>query len=376
MKINDNMKEKILTYVIIILISLVFYFLFFHFNSVYNYVRYFFSLISPFIVGFALAFLLNKPMEYIEFTLLGNIKLSPVHKHTIASIGALLFGIGVIVLFLLILVPQLIDSTISLIDSFPSYLNSFEGMLNEFIEKNNIDLEVLDDIIYNFDILKTISGAFTAFLANAPAVFYGFTNGIINIFVSIMAAFYMLLEKKRFIRYVKKINYAIFPKDMANYLNEKTLFSGKVFNDFIIGKAVDSLIIGLICYLGMVILQLPYAVLLSVVVGITNIIPVFGPFIGAIPGIFILLIINPMYALYFALFILALQQFDGNILGPFILGDKLGIPSLFILFSVCIGGALFGVVGMFIGVPAFTIIFIIIKEMVNYQLEKKGIKGL
>lgn len=376
MKINDNMKEKILTYVIIILIAIVFYFLFFHFNSVYGFIKYFFSLISPFIVGFALAFLLNKPMEYIEFKMLGNVKLSPVHKHTIASIGALLFGIGLLLLFLLILVPQLVESTMSLIDSFPDYLTSFEEMFNEFIERNNIDLTMLDDILNNFDFFKTISSAFTAFLTNAPAVFYGVTNGIINIFVSIMAAFYMLLEKERFIRYVKKINYAVFPQEMANYLNEKTLFSGKVFNDFIIGKAIDSLIIGIICYLGMLILQLPYAVLLSVVVGITNMIPVFGPFIGAIPGIFILLIINPMYALYFALFILALQQFDGNILGPFILGDKLGIPSLFILFSVCVGGALFGVVGMFIGVPAFTIIFIIIKEIVNYQLEKKGIKEL
>ena len=173
--------------------------------------------------------------------------------------------------------------------------------------------------------------------------------------------------------YVKKINYAIFPIQASEYLHRMALASADIFNNFIIGKAIDSLIIGILCYIGSLIFQFPYALLLSVFVGVTNMIPVFGPFIGAVPGMFILFIIHPITALYFALFIFVLQQFDGNILGPLILGAKLGLPSIGILFSVVIGGGLFGIIGMFIGVPCFAVIYMAVKEFVAYRLEKKAL---
>ena len=149
------------------------------------------------------------------------------------------------------------------------------------------------------------------------------------------------------------------------------LSSCDIFNNFIIGKAIDSNIIGILCYIGTVVFKFPYGILVSVFIGVTNMIPVFGPFIGGIPGTLIMFMIDPWLALWFALFVFALQQFDGNFLGPLILGDKLGIPTIGILFSVCIGGGLFGVAGMFIGVPCFAVIYQAIREYINIRLEKK-----
>ncbi len=371
MQINDEMKKKIITYVIIALITIVFYFIFFHFDSIRAYLDGIFKLLSPFIIGFAFAFLLNEPMDYIEFKLFRNWQIKEKLKHTLAAILALCLGIIVVGLFLLILLPQLFKSVYSLVSVFPGYFDEFEKTVVAFVNDYNIDVKQISDWLNQVNLLDKFSTVFTSFITNVPLLFYSFTKGIMDLIVSIMAAFYMMLEKKRFMRYVKKINYALLPKNFADYLTEKVIVSGQIFNDFIIGKFIDSLIIGILCYVGMLILNLPYALLLAVIVGVTNMIPVFGPFIGAIPGIFILLIIHPLYALYFAIFILLLQQFDGNILGPLILGDRLGIPSLFILFSVCIGGGLFGIIGMFIGVPVFTVFYLVVKEIVNYLLDKK-----
>ncbi len=196
---------------------------------------------------------------------------------------------------------------------------------------------------------------------------------VFDVLVAIISALYMLVDKERLSSYAKKTVYALCPMNVAKYLHRMTLKSADIFNNFIVGKAIDSTIIGILCYIGCSILQFPYALLLSVFVGVTNMIPVFGPFIGAIPGVFILLIINPIQSLYFALFIFALQQFDGNILGPYILGDKLGLPSIGILFSVTIGAGLFGLVGMFIGVPAFAVVYYAYKEFINDKLNEKEI---
>jgi predicted PurR-regulated permease PerM len=147
--------------------------------------------------------------------------------------------------------------------------------------------------------------------------------------------------------------------------------TGRMFNRFIFGKALDSLIIGILCYVIVSLMGLPYTALIAVVIGFTNMIPVFGPFLGAIPCIFILFIINPLQALEFTVFILILQQIDGNIIGPYILGDSLGLPNVWVIFAIIAGGALFGIPGMFIGVPIFAVIYILLRGFINKQLERK-----
>ncbi len=191
-----------------------------------------------------------------------------------------------------------------------------------------------------------------------------------------MSGLYLLFDKEKLIMHIKKVTFALFSSEKAGYLSVLAHNAQRIFNNFIIGKAIDSLIIGIIAYIGLSILNIHYAALFSVVIGVMNMIPVFGPFIGAIPGILILLITAPGQCVTFIIFVIVLQQFDGNILGPLILGDKLGLPSFWILFSVTIGGSLFGILGMFLGVPLFALIYFTIKELVHGRLEKKNLTEL
>lgn len=371
---DETMRKKIITYVSVAMITILVFFAFYNLDALTSFVGNVFSLISPFVLGFAIAFLLNKPMLLIESRVLKNLHIKDKHKRTIAAVLALIFGIAVVSLFFMLLIPQLFESLFSLVEAFPAYITDFQVFTENFIAENDLDLNQIQNMFGGMDIFARISSMVTNALPEMMRISYGFMSTLLNVLLGIMSALYMLLDKEKLVRHVRVSVYALLPKDSADYLCNFSRTTADIFNNFIIGKAIDSLIIGILCYIGMSILQLPYAILLSVIVGVTNMIPVFGPFIGAVPGIFILLIIHPAYALYFALFIFALQQFDGNILGPLILGDKLGLPSLWILFAVCVGGGLFGIIGMFIGVPVFAVVYTGGKEIVSYQLRKKELK--
>lgn len=375
MKVNltEEMKKKIWLYAIVIAIGISIYFAYDKIDVIIKGVKQICSLTTPFILGFAIAFLLNKPMELIETKVLGKIKMKPQHRRSIAAVLAVLLGIIVVSGFLALLIPQLMDSMFSLVKAFPGYMEDFQKFALEFVEEYAIDTEAVTKYITDTDLFAKVTQLVTDALPQMAKATYAFGSTMLNILLSIMAGLYMLIDKERLSGYAKKINYALFPTEVSEYLHRMVLASGDIFNNFIVGKAIDSLIIGILCYIGSLIFQFPYALLLSVIVGVTNMIPVFGPFIGAVPGIVILFIIHPITALYFALFVFALQQFDGNILGPLILGDKLGLPSIGILFSVCVGGGLFGVIGMFIGVPCFAVFYMAVKEFVNYRLKSKAL---
>lgn len=372
-KFDEQMKKTVITYVTTGLIMVLLFFCFYNFSSLQSFFSNIFSLIMPFILGFSIAFLLNQPMIYIHDKLLGKTRLKASHKRSLAAILAMILGIIAVSLFFWLLIPQLAQSVFNLIESFPMYIDEFEIFINEQIASYNLDPHILENMLGGEDVLDKITNMVTTALPEMMRASYNVMSTLLNIVLGVVSALYMMMDKRKLLRGVKIINYAVFPKETAEYLHRMILNANEIFNNFIIGKAIDSLIIGILCYIGMSILQLPYAVLLSVIVGITNMIPVFGPFIGAVPGMFILLIIHPIYSVYFALFILALQQFDGNILGPLILGDKLGLSSIWILFSVCVGGGLFGIIGMFIGVPLFTVIYSAIREVLTHRLEKKSI---
>lgn len=372
LQFDDAMKKKILTYVSVTLITIVVFFSFYNLSALKSFVGNMFSLVSPFVLGFAIAFLLNKPMMFIEMKLLGSLNMKSGHKRTISAIFAIIIGIAAVSAFFWLLIPQLIDSIVSLVESFPSYITQFQAFVEEMIQKNNLDIEEIQKFFGGQDIFSKLTQMVSEALPEMARISYNFMSSMLNLLLGIMSALYMMMDKEKLCRHARIAIYAIFPNETATYLIHTGHTTSDIFNNFIIGKAIDSLIIGVLCYIGMSILQLPYAILLSVIVGVTNMIPVFGPFIGAVPGMFILLIIHPLYAVYFALFILLLQQFDGNILGPLILGDKLGLPSLWILFAVCVGGGIFGIVGMFIGVPVFAVIYTLAREWFTYRLKQKN----
>lgn len=372
-EMSAEIRKKIMIYSIIIAIGITIFFAYERMEVIGQVFSTFMKLCTPFIIGFSFAFLLNKPMMFIERHLFSKSKLNKRTKRNISAVFAIIFGIVVVSLFLAILLPQLVSSLVVLVKSFPGYLSEFQKLSDQFIADYNIDQKLVSTYLNSSTILSNVTTFMSGAIPKIFATTFQLGSLLLNLLLGIMSALYMLMDKERLLGYVKKVNYVLFPKEISFYLHRMSIASSAIFNNFIIGKFIDSLIIGILCYLGLLVFNIPYALLLAVIVGITNMIPVFGPFIGAIPGIFILFIIHPITALYFALFILALQQFDGNILGPLILGDKLGIPTLGILVSVVVGGGLFGIIGMFIGVPCFAVIYTAVKEYVDMKIAKDKI---
>ena len=206
-----------------------------------------------------------------------------------------------------------------------------------------------------------------------PNLFGGvmrFTSGLLDVVVGIIIAIYLLLSKEIFYAQVKKLLFAFFPRRVAQATLNLTHDSNTIFCGFISGKILDSAIIGLLCYIGCLIFKFPSALLVSVIIGVTNVIPFFGPFIGAIPATLLILIQNPIKALWFVLFVLVLQQLDGNIIGPKILGNTTGLSSFWVLFAILLFGGLWGFVGMIVGVPLFAVIYDVIKKLVIHGLQR------
>lgn len=373
-KVTKEMREKIHIGIVISAFTLILYVFLTNFSIISNLWGKITGMLFPFIIGFALAFLLNPIMMFFETRVFKKWKCNGKGKRTLSMLFSLLIAIAVVTFLIYLIVPAVIDSVSDLVSNNEVYIKRFSNFITNIFEDYHLDTSKINDIVgRSSDFLTYFGDMFTSTLPAIVSTSYGIIKSLLNVLIGVAAAMYLLLDKETFISNVKKINYAILPKPVASYLKRLVNIIKKVFYDFIVGKAVDSLIIGVICYIGLSLMGIKYAPLLSVIVGITNMIPVFGPFIGAIPGIIILMIIQPVQSIYFAIYILALQQFDGNILGPLILGDKLGLPSFWILFSVTVGGALFSVVGMFIGVPTFAVIYYAVKEYINLRLERKQI---
>ena len=376
MKLDDLSKLKIKIYSIIAMVVISFYFAILRIDALKSFISDLTTLLSPFIIGIVIAFLLDKPMMMSEKVLL-KANMSKKLARTIATIIALSLGILVIIGFCMLIVPQLLDSILSLLEQAPSMIEQAYYNIELFLVKNHISTDVINSYLGNDFLAQTLAkltGTITETIPQILALGSRVTDIVLNTLLGLIAGVYIMLEKEMFMRALKKCTYAFLNKNTADYLTRFAGITKRVFNDFILGKALDSFIIGVLLYVIMNILNMPYAILLSMIVGVTNMIPVFGPFIGAIPGVFILMVIEFKLGVYFALLILAIQQFDGNILGPTILGDRLGLPSLAILFSVTIGGGLFGIVGMFIGVPTFAVIYIAVKEVVEDRLKQKNIE--
>jgi len=373
-KLTKEMREKIHVGIIISAFSIIMYFLLMNFKVASGLWSTITSILFPFILGFAIAFLLNPIMVFFELKVFKNWQPKGKGKRIICMLISLLLALIAIVLLIRMIIPTIADSVTDLIVNNEYYINSFSRFITDVFEDFHLDTSKVKNIVgEGSEFLNQFANLFSNTVPTIVSTSYGIIKSLMNMIIGIAAAMYLLLDKEYFLRIAKKVNFAIFPKTVAHYLKSLSNVIRDVFYAFIVGKAIDSFIIGILCYIGLSLMNIQYALLLSVIVGITNMIPVFGPFIGAMPGILILLMVHPIHALYFTIFIIALQQLDGNVIGPLILGDKLGLPSFWILFSVTVGGALFGIVGMFIGVPTFAVIYYGVVEFINIRLSQKNI---
>lgn len=337
------------------------------------------DLLLPFVVGGALAYILNPILNWIEMKLFPVIfrdKVSRKARRALSVLLSYLFMLLVIGVFALIVVPQIYDSIMSLINRSSTYVKTVEDFLNSLIAtygSNELVKQVLQKI---YDSAETIFrqgyqliGDVVPMIAN---IAIGLTNSLFDTIMGLIISVYSLLMKETFAAQIKKLLSAFCSRNFVDTFLSIAHDSNQIFCGFISGKIVDSFIIGVICFVGTTLMNTPYAMLVSVIVGVTNIIPYFGPFIGAIPSILLILLVNPLQALYFSIFILALQQLDGNVIGPKILGDSTGLSAFWVVFSVTFFGGMFGFVGMLIGVPTFAVIYNLISRFAAYCLHKKG----
>ena len=334
-----------------------------------------FSMLTPFLLAFLIAYFVNPLIRNIDKLLCRLFKTRWSRLRRVLSLVlAYVVLIGFISLVLTFVVPQIGASIVELVGQTPSMYTGIEESVNTFINEHpDMNLAAIQQFVdknlpnifeYAQDFMKSI----VPMIYNAGL---SIISWVINIILAFVISCYLMWDKFNLLRAIKRIIYALFSEATANKLIDIVRKCNSIFSAFIIGKAIDSLIIGILCFILMCILRLPYGVLISVIVGITNMIPYFGPFIGAVPGAVLLLIISPRQAFVFIIMVFLLQQFDGSILGPKILGDSTGLQPIWIIFAITVGGYTAGVVGMFLGVPITAVIAYLLNTFVEFILKKR-----
>ncbi len=374
---------------LVIAASLLFYYFLFHHTTLFLAISNVIKIISPIIYGFIFAFLMTPVLNFIEKKIIKVLfvkwKIDIVKKkkmiRAISLILTIAFVIAVFYGFFYMVIPRVKDSIINIISQFDTYITNFEKWLDKFFSTNPNVAKNFDDFMDKYApeisafLQENVLGKVEVLVKSVSLNVLGVVKVLWNLIIGFIISIYVLASKETFAGQSKKIVYAVFQKKNANNIVEAGRFINKTFMGFISGKIIDSAIIGCLCFIGTTIIGTPHALLVSVIIGVTNIIPFFGPFLGAIPCILLILIIEPIQALYFILFILFLQQLDGNVIGPKILGDSTGLSGFWVIFAITLFGGLYGVGGMIIGVPFCAIVYAGVRMLVHNRLEKKSLNS-
>ena len=357
----------------------------FKFDAIKRIGNIFVGVLQPILIGAVLGYLFNPLMRKIDVSCC-NLILPKVKKkkkvkqtiRTVASILTLIFFLGLFGLFIYMIVPALVESISNLANTMSENVDHFiawyEGL--DFLGKNTGEWDS-----YLITATTYLEKWFTdSIMPQMNEYLESITLGAINIVVvlknvviGLIVAVYVMMEKEHFEGQAKKTIFAVLPTKQANALVQIIHKVDQIFGGFIIGKIIDSIIIGIICFIGCSILRMPYTLLVSVIIGVTNVIPFFGPIIGAVPCVIIVTITDPLHGLYLMLFVLLLQQVDGNIIGPKILGDSTGLSSFWVIFAIMVGSGLFGFLGMLFGVPVFAVVYYLAQRFVAYLLKRRGL---
>ena len=388
---------------VVILVSIAAYFIMFHMQQIAEAAAVVRHILRPISLGLIFAFLLLPVHKRIFAFLCDRVGKKEKSRRTRSLLNglsiflSLLFAFAVLYVLLAMVIPQVYVSIVGLVKSIPDYINTAQQWIMSFLEDNpeiqemflstynpaalTIEQWLNDEIIPNLNSLSsTLEWVKESLLPNISGVISNVSSLVIQIlfwfkdvFIAVIVSVYLLASKDIFAAQTKKIVYSILSPRHGDLLVEETRNAYRITSGFVNGKLLDSLIIGIIAFVCCNLFNFPYAALVAMIIGVTNIIPFFGPFIGAIPSALLILLVDPMKCLYFCLFVFVLQQFDGNILGPKILGESTGLASFWVLFSIILFGGLFGFAGMVLGVPFFAIVFSIVKRLVNRGLRKKNL---
>ena len=333
--------------------------------------------IRPFIIGASIAYILNFMLKFYENLLSKWDKFDKQSKKVKRSIGLVFTYISAIImvyLFLQFVLPQLVDSILGLANSIPQYVKDISDFTNDLLSKVDLEPHFIELLMKQWnDLINNIITFITNMVPVIGNWVLSLSSSLFSIFVGVIVSIYMLIDKEKLLALSRKIIFAFSPNERAKFILRIAKISNDTFGKFLVGKIIDSLIIGVLTFFILSICNMPYTLLISVIIGITNIIPFFGPFFGAIPSVIIVLFVSPTKALWLVLIVFVIQQIDGNIIGPKILGDTIGVSAFWILFSLLIFSKLLGFVGMIVGVPIFAVVYSLIKETVEIRLKNKGL---
>ena len=374
-----------MTMFLVIMACVVLYFALLRLDSITNAVSMVIDVLKPILYGMVIAYLLNPIVKQVDRILVPRLE-KYMQKNRAKKCSR---GIGVILslvfLFALItalcnmLIPELVKSIRDLIITLPGQLNNVVDWFNH-LQASDTAMGILMRNALEEGTTTLQNWLRTDLMPQANTIMSNLTVGVLNILnevlnflIGLIVSVYLLFSKEQYSAQCKKMTYAFLKTNHANMLLHLTKKSNEIFGGFIIGKIIDSAIIGVLCFIGLSLIKMPYTLLVSVIVGVTNVIPFFGPYIGAIPSAFLILLSDPKKGLYFIIFILVLQQIDGNVIGPKILGNSTGLSPFWVVFSILIGGGMFGFVGMIMGVPTFAVIYYIISMITSQRLERKNL---
>ncbi len=368
-------RSRLLINILVVLTGISFYFALLNIDEISKFVHTVMGILRPFIYGFVLAFLLDSPVKYFERVLKPYIKNTKLRRALAVTLGMVLFFL-VVSLLIAVLVSQLMESVVMLVKNIQDFASNMEVYIAELTRV--LQQEYHLDPALNENLTKTsesILGLGSSLLLSGFQRLLGLTGQlttwVLDFFVALIVSVYLLMSKEHFFAQWRKLLYAFLKKETVEKMLYVGRLTGNTFHGFINGKLLDSLIIGILAFVCLSFMNMPYVLLVSVIIGVTNIIPFFGPFIGAVPSTFIILIVDPFRALWFVIFILVLQQIDGNIIGPKILGSSTGLPAIWVMFAILVGGGLAGFAGMIAGVPTMAVIYTLFGNYIKQRLEQR-----
>lgn len=384
---NKNFKLKYfyigLTAFLTVAACVVFFFLIYRLPGILSFLGKILSVIQPVIIGLIIAYLVNPIANSINGGLLRlsrkyfNKKPEIVRKisKAVSVIGALAAFLLILVLIIYMIVPQFIDSISSMVKVLPGQLDAFIKRVSAEFERNK-DLQNLINAVYEYEkdwLQNDLTGYVNSVAAYFASGVWSVVSFLKNFAIGLIFAIYILFNKALLMRQFRKLLYACINNNVVEHIFRTGNKAHRIFSGFIYGKLLDSFIIGVLCFIGISILKIPYTMLVAVVIGVTNIIPVFGPYLGGIPCAALILLTDPIKGLYFIIFIILLQALDGNFIGPKILGNSTGLSAFWVVFAIVAGGGLLGVLGMLIGVPLFAVIYYLVTTFVNFRLKRKNL---
>ena len=369
---RENMKKILILCFCVILMFVAFE----KIEGIFSIIGKFIDLIFPFILGGCIAFVFNVPLKKIEGTLFKN-KPDFKGKRAISYILSLLIVIAVLGLATFVIVPELIETTKQLTDQVPAIIKQAQVFITEFTEKNPEIEKLTKDINFDYEelynkVITVLTGA-TGVLSSTVDFVGGIVSGFATFFIGFAFSIYILFRKEDLIRQFKKIFYAVFPEKVVERIIYICELSNRTFSNFITGQCLEACILGFMFFLTMSIFGMPYTVLISVLISLTALIPIFGAFIGCAVGALLILTQSPKQALIFIIMFLVLQQIEGNLIYPHVVGGSVGLPSIWVLVAITIGGDLMGIAGMLVFIPLCSVLYSLFRDFINGKIDKRGI---